>query len=74
LNLLQPVSKEIGKAFEQFKVISPSIVENAVKETPKSLERYVRVTLDEQQQSKGISRMVDQIGDLAKGESIISIV
>jgi hypothetical protein len=28
LNLLQPVSKEVGKAFEQFKGISPSIVED----------------------------------------------
>jgi hypothetical protein len=52
LNLLQPVSKEMGKAFEQFKAISPSIVENSVKEIPKNLERYVRKTLDEQQHQK----------------------
>jgi hypothetical protein len=48
LNLLQP---EMGKAFEQFKSIAPSIVENAMKETP-NLERYVHLILDEQQHQK----------------------
>jgi hypothetical protein len=52
LNLLQPVSKEMGKVFEQFKSISPCIIENTMKETPKNLERYVRMTLDEQQHQK----------------------
>jgi hypothetical protein len=52
LNLLQPVSKEMGKAFEQFKSISPSIIENTMKETTKNMERYVRMTLDEQQHQK----------------------
>jgi hypothetical protein len=52
LNLLQPVSKEMKTVFEQFKSISPLIVENAVKEMPKNLERYVRMCLDEQQHQK----------------------
>jgi hypothetical protein len=52
LNLLQPVSKEMKNAFEQFKVISPSIVEDKLNEVPKNLERYVRMTLDEQLHQK----------------------
>ena len=39
-------------AFEQFKIISPSIVEDKLNEAPKNLERYVRMTLDEQHHQK----------------------
>ena len=46
LNLLQPVSKELGEAFEQFKSVSPSIVEDALKIAPKKFDRYVRISLD----------------------------
>jgi hypothetical protein len=49
LTLLQPVSKEMGEAFEQFKGISVSLVENSMKEAPKRFDRYVRKTLEEEQ-------------------------
>jgi hypothetical protein len=38
LTLLQPVSKEMGEAFEQFKGISVSLVENSMKEAPKRFD------------------------------------
>jgi hypothetical protein len=49
LNILQPVSKEMNEAFDKFKDGSGSIVEEALKEAPKKMERYVRMSLDEEQ-------------------------
>jgi hypothetical protein len=42
LTRLQPVSKEMGEAFEQFKGISGSLAENTMKEAPKRFDRSVR--------------------------------
>jgi hypothetical protein len=49
LTLLQPVSKEMGEVFEQFKGITGSLVEDTMKEAPKRFDRYIRKTLDEEQ-------------------------
>jgi hypothetical protein len=49
LTLLQPVSKEMGEVFEQFKGITGSIVEDTMKEAPKKFDRYVRKTLEHEQ-------------------------
>jgi hypothetical protein len=52
LTLLQPVSKAMGEAFEQFKGTSGSLVEDTMKEAPKRFDRYVRKTLEEEQHAK----------------------
>jgi hypothetical protein len=52
LTLLQPVSKEMGEAFEQFKSTSGPLVEETMKEAPKRFDRYVRKTLEEEQHAK----------------------
>jgi hypothetical protein len=44
--LFQPVSKEMGEVFEQFKGITGSLVEDTMKEAPKRFDRYVRKILD----------------------------
>jgi hypothetical protein len=49
LTLLQPVSKEMGEVFEQFKGITGSLVEDTMKEAPKKFDRYVRKTLNAEQ-------------------------
>jgi hypothetical protein len=45
LTLLQPVSKEMGDVFEQFKGITGSLVDYTMKEAPKKFDRYIRKTL-----------------------------
>jgi hypothetical protein len=52
LTLLQPVSKEMNEAFDKFKVDSGSLAEDALKEAPKKMERYIRMSLDEEQHRK----------------------
>jgi hypothetical protein len=52
LTLLQPVSKEMGEAFEQFKGITGSLTEDTMKEAPKKFDRYVRKTLEHEQDCK----------------------
>jgi hypothetical protein len=49
LNLLQPVTKEMGEMFEEFKSSSMRFIEDAMKEAPKKFNRYVRKTLDMEQ-------------------------
>ena len=40
------MSKEMGEMFEEFKIASTDLIEDALKEAPKKMERYVRKTLD----------------------------
>jgi hypothetical protein len=47
--LLQPVTKEMGEMFEEFKTSSMKFIEDAMKEAPKKFNRYVRKTLDLEQ-------------------------
>ena len=49
LNLLQPVTKEMGEMFEDFKIASIDLIEDSLKEAPKKFQRYVRKTLDLEQ-------------------------
>jgi hypothetical protein len=44
LNLLQPMTKEMGEMFEEFTTSSMSFIEDAMKEAPKKFNRYVRKT------------------------------
>ena len=49
LNLLQPVTKEMGEFFEEFKMASIDLIEDVLKEAPKKFQRYIRKTLDLEQ-------------------------
>jgi hypothetical protein len=47
--LLQPVTKEMGEMFEEFKTSSICFIEDAMEEAHKKFNRYVRKTLDLEQ-------------------------
>jgi hypothetical protein len=61
LNILQPVSKEMDEAFEEFKSNSGSIVEETLKEAPKKFERYVRKTLEAEQHQEEFNKWREEL-------------
>jgi hypothetical protein len=61
LTLLQPVSKEMGEAFEQFKGITGSLTEDTMKEAPKKFDRYVRKTLDAEQHEQDCKKWKSEV-------------
>ena len=46
----------MGEMFEEFKIASTDLIEDALKEAPKKMERYVRKTLDLEQHRANYSK------------------
>jgi hypothetical protein len=65
--LLQPLSKEMGEVFEEFKSASGSLVEGVLKEAPKKFNRYVRKTLDMEQHRADYAEWYDELEEFRKG-------
>jgi hypothetical protein len=51
----------MGEAFEQFKGISVSLVENSMKEAPKKFDRYVRKTLESEQHEQDCKKWKSEL-------------